>query len=115
MGFIHPSGVLMLPSGLRPLGSIKTPSGWIKPIIPCDGVEQYLIIPPGNEEGAIICPVHGNYPGPRLHLFSRDSGKDAVRGPPKLPEGEAKKGGVLAHNAPPWDSHYPVKGNNTEL
>ena len=26
------------------LKSIKTPSGWIKPIIPCDGVEQYLIM-----------------------------------------------------------------------
>ena len=43
--------------------------------------------------------------GPKLHLFSRDSGKDAVRGPPKLPKGEARgrhlfkipkgKGGVL--------------------
>ena len=30
--------------------------------------------------------------GPRLHLFSRDSGKDAVRGPPKLPEGRRPKG-----------------------
>ena len=25
--------------------------------------------------------------GPKLHLFSRDSGKTAVQGPPKLPEG----------------------------
>ena len=42
MGFIHPLGVLMLPSGLWPLGSIKTPLGWIEPVIPCDAVEQYL-------------------------------------------------------------------------
>ena len=40
MGFIHPEGVLMLPKGRRPEGSIKTPEGWMKPIIPRDGVEQ---------------------------------------------------------------------------
>ena len=40
MGFIHPEGVLMLPKGRRPEGSIKTPEGWIKPIVPRDGVEQ---------------------------------------------------------------------------
>ena len=39
-------GVLMHPSGLWPLGSIKTPLGWIKPIIPCDGVEKYVISKP---------------------------------------------------------------------
>ena len=37
MGISGPSGVLMLPSGLRPLGSIKTPSGPEIPMIPRAG------------------------------------------------------------------------------
>ena len=31
MGLIHPEGVLMLPKGRRPEGSIKAPKGWIIP------------------------------------------------------------------------------------
>ena len=34
--------------------------------------------------------------GPKLHLFSRDSGKTAVRGPPKLPEGQSVARGPRA-------------------
>ena len=32
-------------------------------------------------------PLAGIYPGPRLHLFPRDPGKDAVQGPEKTVRG----------------------------
>ena len=50
MGLIHPSGDLMLSSGLRPSGNIKTPLGAVKPTIPRDGVEQYPIVVCQQEE-----------------------------------------------------------------
>ena len=58
----------MLTSGLRPLRSIKTPEGCIKPIIPSDEVEQYLIIVmkhcclnPGRPTTLVmVCPLPSN-------------------------------------------------------
>ena len=44
MGFIHPKGVLMLPKGCRPKGSIKTLEEWIKPIILREGWNNNILI-----------------------------------------------------------------------
>ena len=48
MGISGPSGVLMLPSGLRPLGSIKTPSGPEIPMIPRAGHVIMSHFPPAR-------------------------------------------------------------------
>ena len=43
---------------------------------------------PGSHMITVRSEMHMQRFGPKLHLFSRDSGKAAVRGPPKLPEGQ---------------------------
>ena len=53
MGFIHPEGVLMLPKGRRPEGSIKTPKGWMKPIILHEGWNNNIL----NKQGLVFMPL----------------------------------------------------------
>ena len=108
MGSILPSGVLMLPSGLRPLGNIKTPPGWIKPIIPRDGVEQSPkirevrsdISKSGNPD--LVEPALEPAHGPDERLGARadavgDGGQAAVHEPDRLGVAAAAAAVVVVH------------------